>query len=109
VDGIGPSVSQRRYCERLALYEPEDPLPHQRLDLMLDMATVAPVAAALGNPTHKPEAAIHLARQQPTRIRGDVATVEGGHDRRPLNRFKFEPFRATLRLHGGHRRAPRSD
>jgi hypothetical protein len=58
----------------IAQHQAEDPLPHHRLDPMLDIARVTPVAEAAGKPTNQPQAAIHLAQQQTTRVRGDVAT-----------------------------------
>jgi hypothetical protein len=79
----------------------EDPLPYQCLDLMFDVARIAPVAEASGEPTHQPEAAIHLAQQQAARVRRDVATVKAGHNRSSINRFKFEQLRGTLCLHRG--------
>jgi hypothetical protein len=57
---------------------------------MFDVARVASVVEALGEPTHQPEAAIHLAQQQTPRIRGDVPTVKAGHNRSSINRFKSE-------------------
>ena len=85
----------------IAQHQTEDPLPNYRLDLMLDIAGIAPVAEAGGKPTHQPEAAIHQAQQQCARVRGDVATVETGHNRAPIYRFKFEQLRRTLCLHRG--------
>jgi hypothetical protein len=85
----------------VAQHQAEDPLPQQRLDLVFDIARVAPIAEALGKPTHQPEAPIHLPQQQRTPVRRDVAAIETGHHRTPLNRFKFEQLRATLRLHRG--------
>src|SRR5580658_1466803 len=82
-------------------HQTEDPLPNYRLDLMLDIAGIAPVAEAGGKPTHQPEAAIHQAQQQPTRVRSDVATVETGHHRAPIHWFKFEQLRRTVCLHRG--------
>jgi len=82
-------------------HQTEDPLPNYRLDLMLDIAGIAPVAEAGGKPTHQPEAAIHQAQQQSTRVRGDVATVETGHHRAPIYWFKFEQLRRTVCLHRG--------
>jgi len=85
----------------IAKCQAKNPLASQRLDLMLDIARIAPVAEALGEPTDQPQAAINLAQQQATRIRGDVAAVEAGHHRTPINRFKFEQLRGTLCLHRG--------
>jgi hypothetical protein len=79
----------------------EDPLFHQRLDPMLGIARVAPVAEALGKPTYKPKAAIHLAQQQTTRIRGDVPAIKAGHQPTLVYRFKFEQLRRTLCMHRG--------
>ena len=74
----------------VAQRQAEDPLPHQRLDLMLDIARIAPVPEALAEPTDQAQAAIHLAQQQRPRVRGDVAAIEAGHHRATFNRFKFE-------------------
>ena len=70
----------------VAQHQAEDPLPHQRLDPVLDVARIAPVGEALGEPTHQSETAVHLPQQQRTRIRGDVAAIETGHHRTSLNR-----------------------
>ena len=85
----------------VAQHQAEDPLPHQRLDPVFDIARVAPVTEALGEPTHQPEAAIHLSQEQRTRVRRDVAAIETGHHRTPLNRFKLEQLRGTLCRHRG--------
>src|SRR5208282_4494696 len=85
----------------IAKCQAKNPLANQRLDLMLDIARVAPVAEALREPTDQPQAAINLAQQQATRVRGDVAAIEAGHHRTPINRFKFKQLRATLCLHRG--------
>jgi hypothetical protein len=69
---------------------------------MLDIARVASVCEATSEPTHKPEAAINLAQQQITRVRGDVAAIETGHHRTPIYCFKFEQLRGTACLHRGH-------
>jgi hypothetical protein len=58
----------------------EDTLPHQGLDLMLDIARIAPIDEAVGEATHQPEAPVHLSQQQCARTRGDVPAVETGHD-----------------------------
>jgi hypothetical protein len=47
----------------VAQCQTEDPLAHQRLDLMLHIARVAPVSETLGEPTDQPQATIHLAQQ----------------------------------------------
>ena len=86
----------------IAQHQTEDPLPNYCLDLMLDIASVAPVAEALGKPTDQPEAAIHQAQQQSTCVRRDVAAIETGHHRAPIYRFKFEQLRRTLCLHRGY-------
>ena len=39
-------------------------LPHQGLDLMLDIARIAPVDKAVGEATHQPEAPVDLSQQQ---------------------------------------------
>ena len=83
----------------VAQHQAEDPLSHQRLDLMLDVARVAPVGEALGEPTHQPETAVHLPQQQRTRIRGDIAAIETGHHRTPFNRFKLKQPWHTLCQH----------
>jgi hypothetical protein len=57
---------------------------------MLDIARVTSVREAAGEPANQPQAAIHLAQQQTTRVRGDVATIETGHHRTSIYRFKLE-------------------
>jgi len=83
----------------VAQHQAEDPLPHQRLDPVLDVARIAPVGEALGEPTHQPETVVHLPQQQRTRIRGDVAAIETGHHRTSFNRFKLKQPRRTLCRH----------
>jgi hypothetical protein len=63
---------------------------------VLDVARVAPVGEALGEPTHQPETAVHLPQQQRTRIRGDRAAIKTGHHRMPLNRFKLEQLKLSI-------------
>lgn len=79
----------------------EDPLANQRLNPMLNITRVTPVAETPGEPTDQPQTAINLAQQQPTRVRSDIAAVEPGHHRTPINRFKFKQLRATVCLHRG--------
>ena len=64
----------------IAQRQAKDALPHQRLDLMLDIARVAPIGEAGGEATHQPEATIDLSQQQCTCVRGDVPTIETGYD-----------------------------
>ena len=85
----------------VAQRQAEDPLPNQRLDLVLDKAGVAPVGEARRKPAHQPKAAIHLAQQQRAGVRGDVAAIEAGHHRAAFYRFKFEQRRRTLCRHRG--------
>ena len=47
----------------VAQRQAEDALPHQRRDLMLDIARVAPIDEAFGKATHQPKAAIDLSQQ----------------------------------------------
>ena len=58
----------------------EDTLPHQGLDLMLDIARVAPIDESVGEATHQPEAPVDLSQQQCSCVRGDVPAVETGDD-----------------------------
>ena len=58
----------------IAQRQPEDALPHQCRDRVLDITPVAPIHKALGKPTHQPEAPIHLPQQQRARVRGDRAS-----------------------------------
>ena len=46
----------------IAQCQAEDPLAHQPLDLMLNIARVAPVPETLREPTDQPQATIHLAQ-----------------------------------------------
>jgi len=85
----------------IAQRQPEDPLPNQRLELVLDKAGIAPVGEARRKPTHQPEAPIDLAQQQRPRVRGDVAAIEPGHHRAAFYGFKFEQRRRTLCRHRG--------
>ena len=48
----------------VAQCQAEDALPYQRLDLMLDIARVAPVDEAVGEATHQPEAPVDLSQQR---------------------------------------------
>ena len=64
----------------IAQRQAEDALSHQGLDLMLDIARVAPINEAVGKATHQPEAPVDLSQQQCTRVRGDVPTIETGYD-----------------------------
>jgi hypothetical protein len=57
----------------IAQRQAEDALSHQGLDLMLDIARVAPIDEAVGEATHQPEASVDLSQQQCTCVRGDVA------------------------------------
>ena len=79
----------------------EDALSHQRVDLMLDIAWVAPIDEAVGEATHQPKVSVNLAQQQRPCIGGNVPTIETGHHRTPFNRFKFQQLRRTLCLHRG--------
>ena len=63
----------------IAQRQAEDALPHQGLDLMLDIARVAPIDEAVGKATHQPEAPVDLSQQQRACVRGDVPAVETGH------------------------------
>ena len=74
----------------VAQRQAEDALPHQRLDLMLDIAGVTPINEAVGQATQQPEASVDLSQQQRARVRGDVPAVEARNHRAPFNRFKFE-------------------
>ena len=88
----------------VAQCQAEDALSHQGLNLMLDIARVAPIDEAVGEATHQTDAPVDLSQQQRASVRGDVPAVETGHHRTPLDRFKFEQLRRTLCLHRG---APR--
>ena len=68
---------------------------------MFDKARITPVPEAAGKPADQPKPAIHLAQQQPARVRRDIPTIETRHDGTPFDCFKFEQFRATVRLHRG--------
>jgi hypothetical protein len=68
---------------------------------MLDIASVAPVAETPRKPTNQPQATIHQAQQQISRVRGDVAAIEASHHRAVSNRFKFILLRSTLCRHRG--------
>ena len=85
----------------VAQHQAEDPLAHQGLNLMLHIPRIATVAETLGEPTDQPQATIHLAQQQTTRVRGDVAAIEAGHNRAAANRFKFILLRGTPCRHRG--------
>ncbi len=74
----------------------------RRFTPVLDLARVAPVGEAFREPTHQSDSAIHLSQQQRARIRGDVAAVEASHNGAPLDRFKVEQLRATLRPASGN-------
>ena len=63
----------------IAQRQAEDALPHQGLDLMLDIARVASIDEAVGKATHQPDAPVHLSQQQRACVRGDVPAVETGH------------------------------
>jgi hypothetical protein len=86
----------------VAQHQTEDPLPNQCLDPVLDVAAIALICEATGEPADQSKAAINLSQQQCARVRGDVAAVETSHHRARLNRFKFEQRRATLCPHRGH-------
>jgi len=83
----------------VAQCETEDALSHQRLNLMLDIAPVAPIDEAVGEATHQPEAPVDLSEQQPAGVRGDGPAVETRHHRTSLDRFKLKQLRRTLCLH----------
>jgi hypothetical protein len=85
----------------VAQRQAEDALPHQRLDPMLDISSVAPIGEARGKPAHQPETPIHLPQQQRACVRGDAAASEARHHRTSIDRFKFKQLRRTLRLHRG--------
>jgi hypothetical protein len=85
----------------VAQREAKNPLPHQRLHLMLDKARIAPVGEARRKPPHQAEPAIDLPQYQRPRIRGDVAAIKAGNHRAARNRFKFKPLRRTLCRHRG--------
>ena len=63
----------------IAQRQAEDALPHQGLDLMLDIARVAPIDEAVGEATHQCEAPVDLPQQQRARVRGDAPAIETGH------------------------------
>jgi hypothetical protein len=85
----------------IAHCQAEDPLADQRLRPMLDITGVATVTETLGEPTDQPQATIHLAQQQTSRVRGDVAAIEASHHRTASSRFKFILLRGTLCRHRG--------
>ncbi len=74
----------------IAQHQAKDPLPNQCLDAMLDVARIATVGEAFGEPTDQSKAAIHLSQQQGPSVRGDIAAIETGHYCSPFDRFKFE-------------------
>ena len=63
----------------IAQRQAEDALSHQGLDLMLDIARVAPINEAVGKATHQPKAPVDLSQQQCACVRGDVPTIETGY------------------------------
>ena len=79
----------------------EDALSDQRVNLMLNIAGIAPIDEAVGEATYQSEATVDLSQQQRTCIRSDTSAVEPGYHRTPLNRFKFEQLRRTFCLHRG--------
>ena len=85
----------------IAQRQAEDALPDQCVDLMLDIARIAPIDEAGGKAADQSEALVDLSQQQRSCVRGDVAAIETSHNRTPLDRFKFEQFRRTLCLHRG--------
>src|SRR4051794_33459392 len=85
----------------IAQCQAEDALSHQRLDLVLDMARVALIDEAGGEPADQPEAPVDLSQQQGACVRCDVPAIETGHHRTSFHRFKFKQLRRTLCLHRG--------
>jgi len=68
---------------------------------MLDIARVAPIGEASGEPANQRQAAVDLSQQQRTSVRCDVAAVETSHHSPPFDYFKFEQLRSTLCRHRG--------
>ncbi len=71
-------------------------LPDQRLDLMLAVARIAPVAEKCREPLRQSNAAIKLAQRERAGIRGDGCAVETSNHRPTFEPFKPELFRRTL-------------
>jgi len=90
----------------VAEHQPENTLPDQRLNKMLDVALVTPIHEALRKSPYQPKTAVHLSQQQRAGVRRDRSAIELRHNNSPTNGFKLQPFWRTLRLYPG---APRID
>jgi hypothetical protein len=79
----------------------EDALAHEGADLVLDPLRHPGVAEARGKAADQADGAVRRVEQQRASVRGDCATIEGGHHAAALDGCKVEQRRATLRRHRG--------
>jgi hypothetical protein len=85
----------------VAQRDPEDALADQSADRMLDQFRRQAVAEAPCEPLDQADRPVRRPQQQPAGIRGDLAAVNGGHHRPPLDACQSQQIRATLCRHRG--------
>jgi hypothetical protein len=83
----------------VAQRDADDPLHHQRADIMLDIGRVTRVGETGGQPVRQADYPVRRAEQQRTRIRGDPPAVERCHHGAAFHPCKLEQRRATLCRH----------
>jgi hypothetical protein len=81
--------------------DPEDALADQGADRVLHQVRRPAVGKTLGKAPDQPDRPVGRSQQQTAGIRGDLATVKGGHHRAPLDACKTEQICATLCRHRG--------
>jgi hypothetical protein len=84
--------------------KPKHPLADQRLDLVLNQLWAARVTEAGRETIDEPDRPVSRAKQHRAGVRSDASAVKSRHHRTPLDGYKSEQIRDTVRLHRG---APR--
>ena len=85
----------------IAQRDANDPLRHQRGNLVLDQLRRPCIGEATRKPLGQPDRPVGLSQQQCARIRGNRSTIETGHHLPSCNRCKFKQRWVTLRRHRG--------
>src|SRR5260370_12056896 len=85
----------------VAKRDPEHPLPHQRLDAMLDQFLAAAIMEAGGKPFGQSNDPVRLPQQQRSSVRRDQSAIKTSHNFAAADRCESKQVWVTLCRHRG--------
>ena len=80
----------------VAQRQPEDSLPEQFFDTVLDQVGITTVLEALGEFPHQPMSPVHLTKKKNSTVAGEVASLEIGNHLSRFQSLKCEALLDTL-------------